>query len=195
MTRPSGKKGIANVIVSAVDPNFSSWINGLYTDSNGNYSFNVPEVTCKVYFGSSPSMKYSAPEWYDNRSNFQVADLVTVTALRTTFNINARFEIGGAISGRVTDASGNGIADVYVQVYDHINNTIVFSGATTNSEGFYGIPLAAGNYKVRFSPRQDSGNYTLEWYNNKSDFPSADTVSVKKRINSRETMSGVRLNY
>ncbi len=183
VTAPLGN-GLAYVYVYTVDPDSSVWINGSSTDSKGNYSLNVPAGTYMTHFGSSSSMRYCAPEWYDNRSNFQVADLVTVIALQTTFNINARLEIGGAISGRVTDASGNAIPGVYVQAYDLNDDNIIFNGVTTNSEGLYTIPLAAGNYKVEFSPGPDAGNFAEEWYNNEKDFQSGDEVRVKRSTKS-----------
>jgi hypothetical protein len=70
---------------------------------------------------------------------------------------------------------------VYVQAYDLNDNTIVFNGTTTNSEGLYTVPLATGNYKVGFFPSPDSGNFQQKWYNNRSDFESADTVQAIKR--------------
>lgn len=178
-----GGRGIANVYVYAVDL-YGHWMPGSSTDNNGDYRFNVPAGTCKVKFGSSPSNRYYdryyVPEWYDNKGYSQAADLIAATVLQTTFNINAQLEIGGIISGRVTDASGNGIVGVYVQTNDLNDDTIFFNSATTNSRGYYAIPLAAGSYKVGFFPGPDSGNFASEWYNNKDDFQSADTVTVKR---------------
>ena len=54
VTDESGK-GIANVYVGAYDSNHNHRLNGSYTDSNGNYSFNVPTGTYKVHFTPSPS--------------------------------------------------------------------------------------------------------------------------------------------
>lgn len=173
--------GIANVYVGAAAQPVYNWMGGVSTNRYGNYSFNVPAGTYRVQFVPQPSTSgYYGPEWYDNKSNFQIGDLLTVTA-QTTSNVNAQLGmIGGKISGRVTDSAGNGIADVYLQAFDPDNSSIVFNGARTNSKGVYTIPLAAGNYKVRFSPGPDSGNYAAEWYNNKSDFESADIVTVKR---------------
>ena len=179
VTGPSGR-GIRNIFVYAADPDFSYWIDGSTTDSNGNYSLNAPAGTWKVHFSSSPSTANYAPEWYDNKNYFQVGDLVTVVPGKTTFNVNAWLEIGGTISGRVTDTTANGIAGVYVQPYDLNDDTIIFNGATTNSEGSYTIPLRAGSYKVGFSLSPGAPNFASEWYNNKNDFQSADSVMVKK---------------
>jgi hypothetical protein len=88
--------------------------------------------------------------------------------------------MGVAIIGFVTDISGNGIPGVYVQVYDQNDRTIVLATITTNSTGAFTIPLAPSSYKVGFFPGPDDGNYLPQWYNNKSDFQSADAVTVKR---------------
>lgn len=178
VTSRSGK-GVANVYVYAVDPNYLSWIDGSSTDSNGNYNFNLPAGNYKVRFGST-SKGFSVPEWYDNKSDLQGADLVTVTAQMTSI-INAKLDrIGGEISGRVIDDWGNGIAGVYVKAYDLDNSTIVINSTMTNSKGFFTIPLAEGKYKVGFFPGPEAENLAPEWYNDKSDFGSADAVAVKR---------------
>jgi len=141
---------------------------------------NVPPGTYIIYISPEPSDGYYTPQWYNNKNLAQVADSITATLLQTTFNINAHLQIGGKISGRVTDISGNGMGDVLVQAYNTNDDNIAFGGATTNSQGFYTILLPKGNYKVRFSPAPDSGNYAMQWYNGKSDFESADTVTVKR---------------
>jgi hypothetical protein len=191
VTEPSGNKSIAYVHVNASDPIYG-WTSGTSTDSDGKYSFNVPVGTFKVGFYPLPPIGsgfgYYAPEWYENKSYFQAADLVTVAA-QTISDIGARLEIGGSIAGRVTDSSRNPIPGVYVQAYDPKDENIVFNGSTTNTKGFYTILLAAGNYKVLFSPRIDGENYASEWYNNKSDFHSADTVTVRRFMKSIINMS------
>ena len=190
VTTHTGVKGIAHVYVSASDLS-DNWIEGSFTNSNGQYSFNVPVGTYKVEFHPllpTQNTLYYAPEWYNNRGYFQEADWVTVAASQATTNINGRFERGGAISGRVTDGSGNAIPNVYVQVYDQSVNTIVFATVTTDGSGSFTIPLAAGNYKVGFFPAADDGNYSPQWYNRKSDFQSAEVLTVKKLTRSAITV-------
>lgn len=186
VTDTSGIRGIANVYVSASDL-AGHWVEDSLTNSNGHYSFNVPAGVYKVEFHPllpTRGTVYYAPEWYDNRSYFQAADIVTVAASQTTSNISTRFEIGGAISGQVADLSGNAIAGVYVQVYDQSDNTIVFATVTTDSKGSFTIPLTTGNYKIGFFPGPDDGNYSPQWYSNKTDFQSANVVTVKKSARS-----------
>ena len=113
VTDPSGN-GIPNVYINVYDYNNNYWIKGSSTDSDGNYSLKVPAGTYKVRFSQPPSDGYYAPQWYDNKSNSVAADLVTVKGFRTTTNIDAQLAIGGTISGRVTDASGNGYSQSFM---------------------------------------------------------------------------------
>jgi hypothetical protein len=83
----------------------------------------------------------------------------------------------GAISGRVTNAVGTGIADVDVWVYDTDDNWV--SGSATGLDGTYTVSnLVTGSYKVKFYP-QLANTYATEWYNNKITFGFADTVTVE----------------
>jgi hypothetical protein len=173
-------KAIRNVHAEAYDSELN-WMGGTSTDVNGKYSFNVSVGIFKLTFSPFPSSGYYAPEWYHSKGYFQVADLVSVKPSQTTSSINAELKIGGRIAGRVTDVLGNVVPGVYVQAYDLNDNTIVFNGTTTNSEGLYTIQLATGDYKVWFFPTPDSGNFQPEWYNNRSNFESADEVQAIKR--------------
>ena len=131
------------------------------------------------------SSLYYSPEWFDNKSYFEAADLITVSAGQDISNIDAKLGVGGAIFGQVSGESGNSLPDVYVQVYDLSKNTIIFNSTRTNSEGSYTALLPPGDYKIFFLPGTDSGNYGSEWYNNKSDFQSSDTVTVKRHTKSK----------
>jgi hypothetical protein len=81
-----------------------------------------------------------------------------------------------AISGRVTDASGVGIANIYIDVSDTasaFNNWISY----TDVSGFYTISgLPTGIYKVWFNNNRQ--NYLSEWYKDKASFDMADKVVV-----------------
>jgi hypothetical protein len=51
--------------------------------------------------------------------------------------------------------------------------------AQTNASGDYTISgLAAGSYKVQFSACPGGGNYVTEWWDNKPDVNTADTISL-----------------
>jgi len=169
----SSGTGIQNVWVYVYDTN-GNGISWAWTDANGNYTVTgIPTGVYKVQFYGS-DLGY-VNERYNNKPNSENPDPVPVTAPNTTFGIDAVLELGGSISGRVTDSTNAGIQSVWVYVYDTNGNSI--SSASTDANGNYtakGIPT--GVYKVRFYG-SDLG-YVNEWYNNKPDFGTADPVSV-----------------
>jgi hypothetical protein len=173
VTNASGA-GIANVNVSPQDLN-GNWMPGASTDSSGNYSFNVPPGSWKVSFNPWGVEGYYLFKWYDNKQNSNDANPVTVIAGQTTPDINAQLETGGKISGRVTNASGVGIANLGINISD-LNNYWV-NGIGTDNNGNYSINLPPGNYKVFFGA-WSPGIYYPEWFDDKSTFESADQVLV-----------------
>ncbi|MCI5196753.1 MAG: carboxypeptidase regulatory-like domain-containing protein [Candidatus Electrothrix sp. AW5] len=80
----------------------------------------------------------------------------------------------GAISGRVTDGT-NGLANIRITVYNLDYKWIMSS--STDAAGNYTVNYipSGTDYKVKFSSETGYGE---EWYNNKSGFCSADSVSV-----------------
>jgi hypothetical protein len=147
------------------------YVSGTTTNSSGNYTVSaVPAGNYKVTF--DVSVNYVA-EWYDDKSSFYTADLVTVITGQDTPGIDAQLSQGARISGRVTDGS-SGIADAYIQVYD-LNHYYV-SYAYTDVNGNYQFTgLLPGSYKVWFCSTED---FIGEWYNDSSDFNNADPVTL-----------------
>jgi len=145
------------------------------TDSEGYYSVGgIPGGDYKIFF-SGYHQNY-VPEYYNDKTTVDTADQVTVTVGQTTPGIDAQLAQGGMISGRITDANGNGTANVGVNVHNQ-NNEIIYQHGYADSLGYYriyGIP--AGTYKVHFTCY--GLNYIPEWYNDKSSFETADPVIV-----------------
>ena len=167
--------GIQNIRVHVYDLNQDS-LGYVNTDASGNYTFSgLPGGNYKVYFNDN-GLNYF-PEWYNDKSDFNVADQVPVTAGSTTPNINAQLATGGQVSGRVTNTSAVGIRYIRASVFN-LDNSFMGS-AWTNASGDYTITgLTSGSYKVFFYPTPYSLNYLSEWYNDKADFSTADQVAV-----------------
>jgi hypothetical protein len=98
-------------VYNSADQYSDSWY--AHTDENGDYAVtDLAAGEYKVRFDAD--RKYTnninyISQWYNDTSDFNSADTVTVTASGTTANIDAVLAVGGGISGRVTDSDGSGI--------------------------------------------------------------------------------------
>ena len=121
------------------------------------------------------------PQFYNGKSSLASSDVVSVTAGSTTSSIDAAMQVGGQISGTVTDAtSSSPVQNVEVDVY-----TSTSSGSTpadtvcTASDGTYTVSgLATGSYYVGFKSGCGASNYAPQFYNGKSSLAGSDVVSV-----------------
>ncbi|MCX6583419.1 MAG: carboxypeptidase regulatory-like domain-containing protein [Candidatus Aminicenantes bacterium] len=173
--------GVANIYIRVCDASNNNWLPGsAATDSGGYYTFNgIPTGNYKVRFDTYNEL-YLIQEYYNDKSFQEIADPVSVTAGQTTADINAQLAAGGSISGRVTDENGNGVANVWVTIFNSNNGSGNVNGAFTDMTGNYVVHfgLSAGAYKVYFDARNRGLNYINEWYNNKESFANADAVIV-----------------
>jgi hypothetical protein len=165
--------GIADVYVEIRDTN-NNYVSYGYTDIDGNYTAGgLPGGSYKVWFRGVNAGYIN--EWYNNKGSSCDADAVEVTAPNTKAGIDAVLVKGGSIAGRITDGTGQGIPNVYVNIYDTNYNNV--SSASTDEDGNYtagGLP--SGGYKVYFS--DGANHYVSEWYDNKKDFCEANLVLV-----------------
>ncbi|MBI2353617.1 MAG: carboxypeptidase regulatory-like domain-containing protein [Deltaproteobacteria bacterium] len=123
-------------------------------------------------------------KWYGGDS-FSSAAEVAVQASQTTAGINTRYTAGdylaGAITGQATDANGKPIAG-QINAYDR--NNIFLKSGEIDYAGRYSITgLPPGEYKLRAVGKSVSYYFGSlasfdGWYDNKSDFASATSVSV-----------------
>ncbi|MBK8294612.1 MAG: carboxypeptidase regulatory-like domain-containing protein [Solirubrobacterales bacterium] len=82
----------------------------------------------------------------------------------------------GTISGKVTGAADNPLADVCVAWFDSDGNS---SGDETDSSGNYSLGFAeTGDYKILFSRCGNNVNVFDEWYNDKETLAEATPVSA-----------------
>ena len=110
-------------------------------------------------------------------------EVVTLVAGATVPGINTQLEPGGAITGRVTDSSGNGLN--MAAVFVHAGDATRVAASLADANGNYVVDrLYAGNYKVR--ARQGT-IYGLEWYGQAPSLADGLPVPVRQG----ETTSGI----
>lgn len=143
------------------------------TDVDGKYALSgLPNGKYIVEFWAS--YLGFAPQFFNGVSSFEDADEITVSG-GTMSGIDAELEEGGAIEGRVTDAStGAGIKGIFVCAYSPV---IAGNCATTTPAGDYVVEgLATGSYAVEFGT--ETLGYQTLFYNQQSNPNSANFVSV-----------------
>ncbi len=108
------------------------------SDANGVYQLvGLPTATYNLYIGSGLYV-----EMHQNSISVNVAQI--------TENIDATLELGGVITGKVTDANGNPVENAYVQLYKPEDGDFSYAGSTeTDSSGIYtATGLVTSNYHV-----------------------------------------------
>jgi len=143
------------------------------TDVNGKYALSgLPNGKYIVEFWAS--YLGFAPQFFNGVSSYEDADEITVENGAKS-GIDAELEEGGAIEGRVTDAStGAGINGVFVCAYSRV---IAGNCAITTPAGDYSVKgLATGSYAVEFAAGLP--NYPTLFYNQQSIPNSANLVTV-----------------
>jgi hypothetical protein len=136
--------------------------------------------------GSTDALGY-INQCYDNQPTSGTPTPVTVTLGASRAGVDAAMAVGGAVSGRVSDAGGThqGLANVSVSVYSP--STMGVSSATTRADGSYtagGLP-AGTDYQVCFyasgatGGSLDATGYLDQCFDNQpTGTPTPVTVSV-----------------
>jgi hypothetical protein len=115
-----------------------------------------------------------APQFYNGVSSFEDADEITVGS-GTVSGIDAELQKGGAVEGRVTDATtGAGINEVVVCAFSRV---IAGNCGQTNAAGNYAvIGLATGSYGVEFWA--EPIGYPTLFYSQQANPANANLVGV-----------------
>lgn len=132
------------------------------TDSNGNYSVNVPAGTytisyCPNNFGAMVTLPI------DSSPFCGVYYSVTVTANQTLCGYNFAIQYTSVtIEGTVfADLNNNGILDVNESGIPYQLVSVGAYNAYTNSNGQYSIFIPAGTYSITYSPQGAYAPYAL----------------------------------
>ncbi len=167
---------LSNICVSAIDEATSDYYSsGLNcSGQDGKYtSAGVPTGSYDLEFDNF-SGRY-VTQWYLN-----APDQVSATALQASVGVDvtgvdAVMVLGGAVSGTVT-ADGSPLTGICVTLY-RSNGDFGGDGGCTDADGNYtSAQVAPGTYKVGFYDPNNA--YASEYYNDKPDVASADTVEV-----------------
>lgn len=181
------------------------------TAEDGSYQFGdfVPGDFV-VYFSNCSDVRDDQgraylDEYYDDAVNYDDATRVNVGEAEHATGIDATLEVGGSITGTVTDPDGAPLEGICVEVVDPAY--YYGSGGRTGADGTYVVDrLRSGSFKVHFTagcdviavplePRErgslprpqerttfshggDQPAWASEWYDDALDFTSAALVPV-----------------
>ncbi len=176
--------GLENISVAAYYGYYQYYVT-TQTDAQGNYTVTgLPSGEYHVRFWGA-HFGY-LDKWYNNIRgtryfNLCNADPVIVNAPAVTTGIDAFLEKGAEISGRVVNLTGQGLENIRIMVF-HESSYGSFVSRTDN-EGYYTVSgQRTGEFKLYYK-EDPPGNpvlvgYAGEWYNNKTDYHTADFISV-----------------
>jgi uncharacterized surface anchored protein len=112
-------------------------------------------------------------QFYDGVRDWELATPVSVVEGQDTLNISFNLDLGGTISGIVTDAHGNPIQGAWVEAYSDNGNG--WGNAETGPDGSYKIGgLDTGEYRVEVW----AGGYIHEYFDDTRDWENAFIVPV-----------------
>ena len=172
---------IAGALVVALNASDFRLARTGFTDTNGAYNLNVQVGgTYKLAF-VDPTNRHTM-EWHNNQPNTGLANATTVAApAATNAALNAT---GGGLSGTITDqTTAQPIPNTIILA---IGPTGITGATTTAANGTYTLTgLTPGTYRIAFV--DPTGNHTIEYFDNKPDFGTANTLN----ITAATTLTGV----
>ncbi len=173
----NGETPLPRVLVAATSVANPQDYFSTYSDEDGIYEISVPYGDYSIMAQGSEKdggdPRYTR-EWYSEKTTWEDADIVTIsTVTLSQTGINFSLELGGSISGTVTDEWGNTVWDAVITVRDA---TGMFAGsARMEYEGRYTVSgLASGEYQVTAW----ANGRSRVFYDNKTDWEEGDIVEV-----------------
>ena len=150
------------------------------TDAAGNYKIGWAPGAYQVEFNITDWSRAGTYDWLPDANYlgevYNGGEVLTLTAGATLEDIDGQLTPGGAITGTVTDSSGNPFLNAWVYAYG--GDAVVASYSLTNGDGHYVVSrLRTGNYAMRFRPTGDIPHAT-EWYDDVASFAEGMPVAV-----------------
>lgn len=182
VTEAAAPKGdLNNIEVTVYEASGNEFAVGYATtDASGEYTVvGLATGSYKVKFSASfESGLNFVTQYYEGASSLVAAKPIGVVQGETTEGIDAKLQVGGKVTGTVTDVVTHAaVSSVYVFAVD--SGEAFVGMAITNASGQYTIlGLASGSYKIEFVDLGGNSHYITQYYNAQPSFASANPVSV-----------------
>ncbi|MFA4837107.1 MAG: carboxypeptidase regulatory-like domain-containing protein, partial [Dehalococcoidia bacterium] len=145
------------------------------TDQNGYYA--ISSLPDGSYKAMAVGAGY-AQQFWDHTPFGRTGTGILVSSTVGAGDIDFNLVVGGPISGTVT-SGGNPVPGLVVRVVD-VSNAEKWWAPLTDGNGIYHVSVPNGTYRV-YAPYENdpaASQYIQQYYNNKPDAGSADTVTV-----------------
>jgi hypothetical protein len=185
VTEPNGKP-LKGICVEAVSETTLRFANGK-TGANGRYET-----------GSVPAGSYFVAflTGCGNNGNWVMQERtkpVTVKSGKITTGVNAVLQLGGEITGTITDTGGHKLSNICAvplptKALSEGNFGFLIASPGGSFRGAYQVRgVAPGSYKVLFDPCSETpSQYAPEWYNNTSSQGAAKVLRIRSgRVTSK----------
>jgi hypothetical protein len=136
---------IAGAWVSADPYDGSGTWGSVETNADGTYT--IAGLSADSYRVYAYATGYLT-EYYDNERDWSMATSVAVSEGQDTPDINLSLDVGGTISGTITDGQGNPIEDAWVSA-DPYDGSGTWGSAETSADGTYTISPPLRLHSVR----------------------------------------------
>ena len=159
---------------------YSNW-GYAYTDDDGHWAIKgLSPDAYRIEFYDCSRGEYIT-EFYNDKTDYTLADPVQLTADSSVEGIDAQLAKAGWIEGTITDENGNPIdtcvSAIKAPTGGGPHAIKVGPRYSADFHGEYRVPISeTGEYIVSFGCYGDK--YAQEYYNDKTDFDSADRVSA-----------------
>jgi hypothetical protein len=162
-----------------------SWVNDRITDSNGDFSITVPAGRYRLKALSLDITTSVSGEFYDDKTRWDDATIVTVVNGQTTNLNDIVLGTGQSVAGHVLDTQDAAVSGAVIDIFDYDTDSWVDS-TVTNKEGLYALKgVKDGSYRLMVSP-PPGGNLAVIFFDNASvwdnakrlDVASADLVNI-----------------
>lgn len=149
------------------------------TEKAGDYMFGgVPDGTYRLSFLSLWGPGYLEKFW-GGASDVEHADDLVIEGNRSFDGLGASLDIGGRVTGTVTDTAGQPLPQVPVQLYSETSPGVWTKSRETNTDaqGMYEVGrLRSGRYRAGFS--YDDAPYVRAFYGNSDELTTSTNIVV-----------------
>jgi hypothetical protein len=156
--------------------------NSAISAADGSYSVNaLPTGSYTVEFsGGCGNADSYATQYYHEQANLASANLVALTAGKTTSGIDDTLQPGGTITGQVTDGTGNPLNRICVSVVNvsAVSFGYPFDIQFTKNGTYVAKNLTPGLYGVNYGCFFGSRSYAPQWFMSQPGSGSANLVSA-----------------